>query len=71
MRIKKTRELTKQQTKLLDAFFTKTGKYTYQDIIEKDITLWNRLVEINDTEILHQNVNRYLSDLQLKKLYAK
>jgi len=30
--------------------------------------VWNKLVEMNDTEILHQEVNRFISDWRMSRL---
>ena len=50
------RKLTKKQKKILDQFKDISGI----DKLPHDI--WDEIQEINDTEILYQNVDRYLWD---------
>lgn len=67
------RELTKSQKKLLDnwfkekeptekekMFFGKQNPITNADALTTE--QWDSLTKINDTEILYQEVNRYLMD---------
>ena len=50
------RKLTKKQKKILDQF-------KHIDGIDKlPYDVWDEIQEINDTEILYQNVDRYLWD---------
>lgn len=52
------RELTTRQKKILDI----QAKNGVSSIDELPIEIWELLEKINDTEILYQNVNRYLND---------
>lgn len=42
--------------------------YTVEDL---DIEHWQELERINDTEILHQEVNRYISDRNIEAAHAR
>jgi len=59
------RQLTASQKKLL-------AKWSESATCVEELTSeqWDRLERINDTEILYQNANRYLSDLAMKKIYG-
>jgi hypothetical protein len=66
------RQLTSKQKKLLDAWSTSYAKEgaelnTYEDLLNID---WKHLERENDTEILWSEVNRYLSDKKMEKLYG-
>ena len=50
------RKLTKKQKKILDQFKDISG------IDKLPYDVWDEIQEINDTEILYQNVDRYLWD---------
>ena len=50
------RKLTKKQKKILDQFKHING------IDKLPYDVWDEIQEINDTEILYQNVDRYLWD---------
>ena len=52
------RELTIEQKRLLD-IQAKNGISSWDDL---SLEVIERLEKINDTEILYQNVNRYLND---------
>lgn len=66
------RTLTKHQKKLLNNWFEENkeklldrGGILFFDVGECDLfsgELYQRLQQINDTEILYQNINRYISD---------
>lgn len=63
------RQLTKKQKKLLNKWYEEFEKtnplWRFEDLnAEQQETL----KKINDTEILHLNVNRFLADLYFKKL---
>jgi len=69
------RDLTKKQKELLKKWFkeaepTKEGKIIFGKINPlfkvEDLSndKWEKLVEINDTEVLYQNVNGFLWDLR-------
>ena len=55
------RELTKKQKDILKILFKK-GISNAEQI---PLIYWEELKKINDTEILYQNVNRFLGDLDL------
>lgn len=66
------RQLTARQKKLLDGWFISYAKEghelrTYEDLYNLD---WKTLERINDTEILWSEVNRYLSDKIMEKMYG-
>lgn len=52
------RELTVGQKRILDG----QAKNGITNIDELPMKIWEQLKTINDTEILYQNVNRYLND---------
>ena len=71
------RELTKKQKTLLDKWYaehepSREAKLLFNksnDLCSvEDLTLeqWETLEKINDTEVLHQNVNAYLHELRFK-----
>lgn len=59
------RQLTHRQKKLLDQVLenTHTPIYTVDDL---PIEIWEELEAINDTEILWQECNRYISDTAIR-----
>jgi hypothetical protein len=66
------RQLTKQQKKYLDQLipiYAKEGHelVTYEDLYNIH---WKELEHMNDTEILWQEVNRYLWDKRMEKLHG-
>jgi len=54
------RQLTQQQKKYLDKLFKANN--TLSDVEDLTPEQWHKLEEMNDTEILWQETNRYLSD---------
>lgn len=52
------RQLTVSQKKLLNI----EAKKGVSDVEELSSEVWEKLQEINDTEILYQEVDRYLND---------
>ena len=54
------RQLTKQQKKYLDEVFN--SNTTIYDVDQLSPEQWQTLEDMNDTEILWQEANRYLSD---------
>lgn len=63
------RQLTAKQKKFLDRIVAQNPEITSVEDLEND--QWQTLEEMNDTEVLYQNVNRYLSDLYFKNLNKK
>jgi len=59
---------TKQKIILTDYIHDYPECNSYEDL-PSDI--WDTLVKINDTEILWQEVNRFLSDAYFKNLYQR
>lgn len=59
------RQLTSKQKKLLDQWFIDYKPYSVDDL---ENAHWEQLQQINDTEILWQEVNRYLSDKSFSSL---
>ena len=67
------RQLTSRQKTRLDTWIIQyralsRALYTHEDLDDRD---WSELVKINDTEILHQEVDRYISDKNIGALYGK
>ena len=62
------RQLTVKQKKLLDTVY-RESKGGITSVEELPIEIWDRLEEINDTEILYQEVNRYLYDKHFDTVY--
>lgn len=67
------RRLTAKQKKLLDKFSeeraTKNNAlWSVEDLTDEE---WEQVEAINDTEILYQEVNRYLSDKRMAELYGQ
>ena len=63
------RELTVKQKKFLVKWAnenTDLMRKTADLVHEMRIDDWEKIVAMNDTEILYQNVNRFLNDLELK-----
>ena len=65
------RQLTKKQKNLLDKWLQENSPLpglavcdAVQDYLPNE--LWQELERINDTEILYQNVNRYINDNCMK-----
>jgi len=54
------RSLTKKQKELLDKTLKKNDDIRTSD--DLPIYVWEELEKINDTEILYQEVDRYISD---------
>ena len=59
------RDLTIKQKILLDDLHKRLECRKVEHISNND---WEKLKEINDTEVLYQNVNYYLDELTSKKL---
>jgi len=59
------RQLTVKQKKLLN-----TMPMDCQNVDSLPIGVWEKLEEINDTEILWQEVNRYLTDRYYKNEFS-
>ena len=57
------RDLTKKQKRLLEEFLDENPEVnSVDDLIQTDYELYGELERINDTEILYQNVNRFIED---------
>ena len=69
------RQLTKKQKQFLDKWY-QDNKHNYNGLAVGDVSdlltpdEWQTLVDMNDTEILSQNINRYVNDL-CSKDYAE
>lgn len=66
------RALTAKQKKLLDKYIVEYKEknkplYTVEDL---DINEWSMIEVLNDTEVLWQNANRYISDKQMEMLHG-
>jgi len=55
------RQLTSRQKKVLNEIYKSYKPLNWHDLHTEDI---EKLEQINNTEILYQEVNRYLHDLQ-------
>lgn len=55
------RQLTKRQKSYLDKWFV---EYQPTDTDSLEVAHWQLLKQLNNTEILHQEVDRYLWDLK-------
>ena len=54
------RQLTARQKKYIDSLMKNNDKLSCVDNLS--IEEWDKLVEMNDTEILYQEVNKYMYD---------
>uniref|UniRef100_A0A6H1ZGP4 Uncharacterized protein n=1 Tax=viral metagenome TaxID=1070528 RepID=A0A6H1ZGP4_9ZZZZ len=54
------RQLTAKQKKLINKYMDAHPEARHVDSL--DIETWETLEDINDTEILYQEVNRYMGD---------
>ena len=61
------RQLTVSQKKLLNRIMAENKEISSVDDLSTEI--WDRLEAINDTEILYQEVNRYIQDKRMKEIY--
>jgi hypothetical protein len=67
------RELTKKQKRLLTEWFNenkdKVGLFfNLEDCPEFTSEFLEKLIEINDSEILVTNINRFISDLSMESI---
>lgn len=62
------RQLTVKQKKLLNVEMQKNPAIQSVDDLSSEV--WDELEAINDTEILYQEVNRYLSDAYYKREFS-
>lgn len=53
----------------IDKFLIKGKRKNYVDINDLPVEIWDQLEEINDTEILWQEVNRWIADKILEEMY--
>jgi len=60
------RQLTNTQKRVLDKFMDQNTGVSYWDDLPQEII--DELERINDTEILWQEVNRYMSDKRMERL---
>tara|TARA_R100000789_G_scaffold17509_1_gene20628 strand:+ start:173 stop:367 length:195 start_codon:yes stop_codon:yes gene_type:complete len=61
------RELTKKQKTLLSKWYKEQSSLISFEFDDLSIEQLEVLEEINDTEILYQNINRFLNDLWAKE----
>jgi len=64
------RQLTKSQKKLLDQYVNdniKTLRYCDEHVHNLPNNMLVKIIQINDTEILYQNIQHYIDD----KIYEK
>jgi len=66
------RTLNKKQKKIIDEWFNKnwTGAGSICSTDDMPFMLLNKLEDINDTEILYQEIDRYITDKALEKMYG-
>jgi len=62
------RQLTIRQKKLLDKVMAEDKEIDSIDTLPVDI--WEQLESINNTEILCQEVNRYMNDKSMADIYS-
>lgn len=62
------RQLTASQKKLLNSEMQKNPDIQTVDDLETKV--WDKLEELNDTEILYQEVNRYLTDSYYEREFS-
>lgn len=62
------RQLTVSQKKLLDKAMVENP--SIQTVDDLPIEVWEKLEELNDTEILWQETNRYLTDAYYKREFS-
>lgn len=70
------RQLTRKQKKLLDEWYEENKEYIQSGIMFFDLgdcdcfssILLKKLEKINDTEILYQEINRYISDKGMRNI---
>ena len=60
------RDLTKKQKDLLTKWNKENSLNTVGDLTDNQFAI---LEGINDTEVLYQNVNRFIMDLAMKEIY--
>ena len=61
------RVLTSRQKKVLDKIAEESPDVVdVEGLLEEE---WDKLVDINDNELLWQNVDRYLSDKAMERIY--
>lgn len=61
------RDLTKEQKKFIEELMRKDNNIiSAEDILSGE---WDVLEEINNTEVLYQNVNRFIIDLRIKEIH--
>lgn len=60
------RQLTSRQKKVIDKALLEYSDLNIRGVEQLPLSVWDKLVEINDTEILYQEVDRYLIDLRFK-----
>lgn len=63
------RQLTIRQKKLLDMAMASDSEI--RDVEDLSPAVWEGLRKINDTEILWQEANRYISDMRWKRINNK
>ena len=61
------RQLTNRQKKLLDKVIVDKNITSYDDLSLETI---EELEAINNTEILYQEVNRFIGDKRMKEIYG-
>ena len=63
------RQLTAKQKKVLSQALKDYSDLNIQNSDDLPSSIWDKLTEINDTEILWQEVNRFISDIRMKEVY--
>jgi hypothetical protein len=64
------RQLNKKQKKIIREWFNKVDIGNYISIEDMPIELYEELEGINDHETIYQNIERYINDLVMEKLYG-
>lgn len=64
------RQLTAKQKKLLKETLDNDKEGKIYDVDSLPYGIWQRLEELNDTEILWQEANRYIGDYCIKRNFG-
>ena len=68
------RVLSKKQKKILDNWFETIQDQPglgVRDVVKDllPLDLWDKLIDINNHETIYDNINRYINDKTMEKLY--
>lgn len=65
------RILNKRQKNIIDIWFDENwkGVGSFLDVDNMPLDIYKKIEEINDHETIYQNINRYINDKIMDKLY--